>query len=55
MVVPAVLTAGFAPFLVLASYVVRLTIVARRTADTFPFNSQLRNPVALREEFSDDR
>jgi hypothetical protein len=55
VVVPAVLTAGFAPFLVLASYVVRLTIVARRTADTFPFNSQLRNPVALREEFSDDR
>jgi hypothetical protein len=55
VLVPAVLTAGFAPFLVLASYVVRLTVVARRTADTFPFNSQLRNPVALREEFSDDR
>ena len=55
VLVPAVLTAGFAPFLVLASYVVRLTVVARRTADAFPFGSQLRNPIALREEFSDDR
>ena len=55
VLVPAMLTAGFVPFLVLASYVVRLTVVARRTADTFPFSSQLRNPVALREEFSDER
>jgi len=54
-VVPAVLIVGFAPFLVLASYVVRLTVVSRRTADTFPFSSQLRNTVALREEFSDER
>lgn len=55
VLVPAVLTAGFAPFLVLASYAVRLTVVARRTADTFRFNSQLRNPVALREELPDER
>jgi len=54
-VVPAVLIVGFAPFLVLASYVVRLTVVSRRTADTFPFSSQLRNTVALREVFSDER
>lgn len=55
VLVPGVLTAGFAPFLVLTSYVVRLTVVARRTTDTFPFSSQLRSTVALREEFSDDR
>lgn len=55
VLVPGILTAGFAPFLVLASYVVRLTIVARRTADTFPFSSRLRSTVALREEFSGDR
>jgi hypothetical protein len=55
VLVPAVLTAGFAPFLVLASYVVRLTVVARRTADIFPFSSQLRGTVALRDEFSGER
>jgi hypothetical protein len=54
VLVPAVLTAGFAPFLVLASYVVRLTVVARRTADTFPFSSQLRSTVALDEVPPDD-
>jgi hypothetical protein len=48
VVVPAVLVAGFAPFLVLSSYIVRLTIVARRTADTFPFSSQLERRLALR-------
>jgi len=50
VLVPAVLTAGFAPFLVLASYVVRLTVVARRTADHFPFSSQLDRPVPMRED-----
>ena len=55
VLVPAVLTGGFVPFLVLASYVVRLTVVARRTADTFPFSSQLRSTVALDETFSRDR
>jgi len=45
--VPTVVTAGFAPFFVLAAYVVRLTIVARRTADNFPFSSQLRSDLAL--------
>jgi hypothetical protein len=42
VLVPTVIAAGFAPFLLLAAYVVRLTVVARRTADTFPFGSQLR-------------
>ena len=55
VLVPAVLTGGFVPFLVLASYVVRLTVVARRTADTFPFSSQLRSTVALDGRFSRDR
>jgi hypothetical protein len=45
--VPAVVAAGFAPFLLLSSYVVRLTVVARRTADTFPFSSQLSTAVAV--------
>jgi hypothetical protein len=47
VLVPAVVTAGFAPFLLLGSYVVRLTVVARRTADTFPFSSQLSGDVAV--------
>jgi len=55
VLVPVVLTAGFAPFLVLTSYVVRLTVVARRTADVFPFSSQLRHTVTLDEEFAEDR
>lgn len=45
VVMPLVITAGFTPFLVLASYVIRLTVVARRTADTFPFSSQLTTPL----------
>jgi len=55
VIVPAVLTAGFVPFLVLTSYVVRLTVVARRTADVFPFSSQLGHTVTLDEEFGEDR
>lgn len=50
VVVPAVIAGGFAPFLLLSSYVVRLTIVARRTADSFPFSSQLTAPVSERDE-----
>jgi len=50
LVVPVVVAAGFAPFLLLGSYVVRLTVVARRTADTFPFSSQLDTAVTAREE-----
>jgi hypothetical protein len=50
VVVPAVLVAGFAPFFVLSSYIVRLTVVARRTAENFPFSSQLKNTLALRDE-----
>ena len=54
-VIPIVVAAGFAPFLILASYIVRLTIVARRTADHFPFSSQLRSPLALRDAYTRDR
>jgi hypothetical protein len=54
IVVPAVLVAGFTPFLVLSSYIVRLTVVARRTADTFPFSTQLERTVALRDSFTGD-
>jgi len=50
-----VLVAGFAPFLVLSYYIVRLTVVARRTADSFPFSTQLSRSVALRDEFTEDR
>lgn len=55
VVVPAVLVGGFTPFFILSSYIVRLTVVARRTADRFPFSSQLRRTVALRDAFSGDR
>jgi hypothetical protein len=41
VLVPAVIVAGFTPFLLLSSYIVRLTVVASRTADTFPFSSHL--------------
>lgn len=50
VVVPSVIAAGFAPFLLLGSYVVRLTIVASRTADTFPFSSQLSGDVTAPED-----
>ena len=50
VLVPAVIAAGFAPFVLLSSYVIRLTVVARRTADTFPFSSQLQTAVAVRED-----
>lgn len=55
VLVPAVIVAGFMPFLILSSYIVRLTVVARRTADNFPFSSQLRQTVALRDAFTDDK
>lgn len=50
ILIPAITTAGFTPFIVLTSYVVRLTVVARRTADTFPFSSQLTTPVGWNNE-----
>jgi len=53
VLVPAVLVAGFAPFLILTSYIVRLTVVARRTADNFPFSSQLDRTFVFRD-FTDD-
>jgi hypothetical protein len=55
VLVPGVLVGGFAPFLILSSYIVRLTVVARRTADGFPFSSQLRRTVALRDTYTEDR
>lgn len=48
VLVPGVIAAGFAPFLLLGSYVVRLTVVAGRTADTFPFSSQLSGDITDR-------
>lgn len=41
VLIPGVIVGGFTPFLLLCSYVVRLTVVARRTADNFPFTSTL--------------
>jgi hypothetical protein len=49
VLVPAVVMAGFTPFIVLSAYVIRLTVVARRTADTFPFSSQLTTPLEWKE------
>ena len=54
VLVTAVIVAGFTPFLILSSYIVRLTVVARRTADTFPFSSQLAQTVALRDTFTEE-
>jgi len=50
VVVPAAIAAGFAPFLLLSSYVVRLTVVAHRTADTFPFSSRLSDTLPAVDE-----
>ncbi|WP_276270717.1 hypothetical protein [Haloarcula litorea] len=54
VLVPAVLTAGFTPFFLLSSYVVRLSVMARRTAEQFPFSSQLESAMADRDEFTRD-
>jgi hypothetical protein len=54
ILIPAVVVGGFTPFFILTSYVVRLTVVARRTADAFPFSSQLRDTLAFRDEFTRD-
>lgn len=55
VVIPAVLVAGFVPFLLLSSYIIRLTIIAQRMADKFPFNSQLSDAVVRPNTFTDDR
>jgi hypothetical protein len=52
VLVPVIFVAGFTPFLILSSYIARLTVVARRTAENFPFSSQLRQTVALRDAFT---
>lgn len=54
MLIPAVLTAGFTPFLLLNSYILRLTTVARRTADKFPFSSQPTDTVVRHNTFSEE-
>lgn len=46
VLVPAILTAGFTPFLLLSSYIIRLTTAARRTADKFPLSSQFKDTFA---------
>lgn len=51
LLVPLVVAAGFAPFLLLGSYVVRLTVVARRTADTFPFSSRFSSAGVVSDEW----
>lgn len=37
--IPAVVTLGFLPFVLLTAYVLRLATVARRTAAAYPFAS----------------
>jgi hypothetical protein len=49
--VPLVVAAGFAPFLLLGSYVVRLTVVAGRTSDTFPFSSRFSSAGVVRDDW----
>ena len=51
LVAPVVVAAGFAPFLLLGSYVVRLTVVAGRTADTFPFSSRFSSAATVRDDW----
>jgi hypothetical protein len=50
VVVPGVIAAGFIPFLLLGTYVIRLTVVANRAADTFPFSSHLSRGMPVRDE-----
>lgn len=54
VVVPAIVIAGVTPFFILSSYIVRLTVVARRTSENFPFSSQLKNTLALRDSYIRD-
>ncbi|WP_336365212.1 hypothetical protein [Halalkalicoccus salilacus] len=54
VLIPAVLIAGFVPFLLLSSYIVRLTIIAQRMADRFPFNSQHSDTVVRSNTGTDD-
>lgn len=54
VLIPAVLIAGFVPFLLLSSYIIRLTIIAQRMADKFSFNSQLSDAVVRSNTDFDD-
>jgi hypothetical protein len=41
LVIPTIVTAGFAPILLLTAYILRLATVARRTASMYPFTNQV--------------
>lgn len=41
LVIPTIVTVGFAPILLLAAYILRLATVAKRTASMYPFTNQL--------------
>jgi hypothetical protein len=41
LVIPTIVTVGFAPILLLTAYILRLATVARRTASMYPFTNQV--------------
>jgi hypothetical protein len=41
LVIPTIVTVGFAPILLLTAYILRLATVARRTASMYPFTNQI--------------
>jgi hypothetical protein len=41
LIIPTIVTAGFAPILLLAAYILRLATVAKRTASMYPFTNQV--------------
>jgi hypothetical protein len=41
LIIPTIVTAGFAPILLLTAYILRLATVARRTASMYPFTNQV--------------
>ncbi|WP_318567152.1 hypothetical protein [Salinigranum marinum] len=41
LLIPTVVTVGFAPIILLAAYILRLATIAKRTASMYPFTNQL--------------
>jgi hypothetical protein len=41
LIIPTIVTAGFAPILLLTAYILRLATVARRTTSMYPFTNQV--------------
>jgi hypothetical protein len=41
LIIPTIVTVGFAPILLLAAYILRLATVAKRTASMYPFTNQV--------------